>query len=99
MILYNCLMGVSVFSKSQRRIKMARKTLTKRMVARMSVSVFGLAIAIFCLFKLVNAPIFPYPQQQWANVQYLALVFVGALVFYWAAFTDFDRSKEEKFFQ
>jgi len=91
-------MGVSVFSKSQRRIKMAEKTLTKRMIARIIVSVVGLAIAIFCLFKLVNAPVFPYPQQQWANVQYLALMFVGALVFYWAAFTDFDRSRDENFF-
>ncbi|MDD5071171.1 MAG: hypothetical protein PHQ42_00310 [Patescibacteria group bacterium] len=78
---------------------MAEKTLTKRMVARISVSIFGLAITIFCFLKVVNAPVFPYPQQQWANVQYLALMCVGALVFYWAAFTDFDRSKEEKFFQ
>jgi len=77
---------------------MAEKTLTKRMIARIIVSVVGLAIAIFCLFKLVNAPVFPYPQQQWANVQYLALMFVGALVFYWAAFTDFDRSRDENFF-
>jgi len=87
------------FPKAKGGHKMAGKTLTKRMVARISVSVFGLAIAIFCLFKLVSAPVFPYPQQQWVNVQYLALVFVGALVFYWATFTDFDRSKEEKFFQ
>ena len=82
---------------------MARKTLTEtsatRLAARIFVSLVGLAIAIFYLFKLVTAPIFPYPQQQWANVAYLVLIGMGCLAFYWAAFADFDRSKEEKFFR
>ena len=77
---------------------MAERTLTKRLVVRIVVSLFGIGVALFYLFKVVNASFFPYPQQQWANVVRLALVGMGCLVFYWAAFTDFDRSEQEKFF-
>ena len=77
---------------------MAEKTLTKRLVARIVVSLLGIAVALFYLFKFVNAPIFPYPQQQWTNAVHLVLAGMGGLVFYWASFTDFDRSKDEKFF-
>jgi len=80
---------------------MVEKTLP-RFIARIVVSIFGAMLALFALFLVMSAPIDvpvdPYQQRQWANVFYMALVCLGSLLFYWSAFTNFDRNKIEKFF-
>jgi protein-S-isoprenylcysteine O-methyltransferase Ste14 len=97
-------MGVSTFSEKQRkgekmyRKRFAEKSTVRRLALRIMVSIIGIAIALYYFSKVINAPVFPYPQQQWANVAYLILVAMGAILFYWASFTDFDRSRDEKFF-
>ena len=76
---------------------MAKKILTMRLIARIGVAICAIAVALFFFFKVIVSPIFPCPQQQWANVAYLVFSGFAALIFYWA-FTDFGV-KQKDFFE
>jgi len=76
---------------------MAEKTLP-RFIARIVVSILGAILALCSLLKIITVPIFSTPAEQWANVVYFALVCLGSLLFYWSAFTNFDRHKIDRFF-
>ena len=75
---------------------LAKKTLTKRLALRIFVSVIGVIFALFFIIKISPSV---YRQEQWNNLLYIVLAIIGFAVSYWAAFTDFDCSKTEKFFQ
>lgn len=78
------------------RMALARKN-TRRMVARVIVAIIGLVIALYYLIQMISTPIFASNARVWANVAYLVMFLVGALIFYLGAFSDFDRSEHERF--
>jgi len=74
------------------------ETSRTRFAARIIVSLAGIALALFFLIQVFFTPFFASQERLWMNVFYLVIAAMGALLFYWAAFTDFDRSKFERFF-
>jgi hypothetical protein len=97
-------MGVSAITEKQKRritvnrTALAKRNKTGRFATRIMVSVIGFTIALYYLVQVISTPIFASEARVWANIPNLVMFFVGALIFYWGAFTDFDQSKHERFF-